>query len=298
MKKVLTIKMLLLAAATLAITLGPDPADASARRAIRLRVNDAVAEPGGLVAVVVRTYAPRPISQGQISVRTKRKGRTRRVAQDAAEAAVRMPLTLENYKVFSRRDDAKVSVRVETQGNSQNVILQFSSKSGTINRADGPLAVLYFRLAPNVKPRQEFELTINADQTFVVNPNGKPIRFEPKPGVLRVRGPGAHHRLEIEGDTARITREVDGGLQTINVKMPAVVTVDLRLNEPRYASLPNIMKAKKKPLDEKTAADYGVDVTPRLTVVKTTEPETRKAGVKVGSVDELIAKLKDEAGVI
>ena len=203
MKKVLTIKMLLLAAATLAITLGPDPADASARRAIRLRVNDAVAEPGGLVAVVVRTYAPRPISQGQISVRTKRKGRTRRVAQDAAEAAVRMPLTLENYKVFSRRDDAKVSVRVETQGNSQNVILQFSSKSGTINRADGPLAVLYFRLAPNVKPRQEFELTINADQTFVVNPNGKPIRFEPKPGVLRVRGPGAHHRLEIEGDTVR-----------------------------------------------------------------------------------------------
>jgi electron transfer flavoprotein beta subunit len=80
--------------------------------------------------------------------------------------------------------------------------------------------------------------------------------------------------------------------------MPAIITVDLRLNEPRYASLPNIMKAKKKPLDEKTAADYGVDVTPRLTVVSTAEPETRKAGVKVGSVEELITKLKDEAGVI
>ena len=104
--------------------------------------------------------------------------------------------------------------------------------------------------------------------------------------------------LEIEGDTAKVTREVDGGLQTISIKMPAIITVDLRLNEPRYASLPNIMKAKKKPLDEKTAADYGVDVTPRLTIVKTTEPETRKAGVKVASVDELIAKLKDEAGVI
>jgi len=104
--------------------------------------------------------------------------------------------------------------------------------------------------------------------------------------------------LEIDGDHAVVTREVDGGLQTIKVKMPAIVTVDLRLNEPRYASLPNIMKAKKKPLDEKTAADYGVDVTPRLSVVKTSEPETRKAGVKVGSVDELIAKLKDEAGVI
>jgi electron transfer flavoprotein beta subunit len=104
--------------------------------------------------------------------------------------------------------------------------------------------------------------------------------------------------LAIEGDKAVVTREVDGGLQTIKVAMPTVVTVDLRLNEPRYASLPNIMKAKKKPLDEKTPADYGVDVTPRLTVVKTVEPAGRKAGIKVASVEELIAKLKDEAGVI
>jgi electron transfer flavoprotein beta subunit len=104
--------------------------------------------------------------------------------------------------------------------------------------------------------------------------------------------------LAIDGDKAVVTREVDGGLQTINVTMPTVVTVDLRLNEPRYASLPNIMKAKKKPLDEKTPADYGVDVTPRLAVMKTVEPAGRKAGIKVGSVDELIAKLKDEAGVI
>ena len=104
--------------------------------------------------------------------------------------------------------------------------------------------------------------------------------------------------LAVEGDSAIVTREVDGGLQTIKVSMPTIVTVDLRLNEPRYASLPNIMKAKKKPLDEKTPADYGVDVSPRLAVVKTVEPAGRKAGVKVGSVDELIAKLKDEAGVI
>ena len=104
--------------------------------------------------------------------------------------------------------------------------------------------------------------------------------------------------VAVEGDSAVVTREVDGGLQTIKVKMPAVVTVDLRLNEPRYASLPNIMKAKKKPLDEKTPADYGVDVSPRLAVLKTTEPEARAAGVMVGSVEELVAKLKDEAGVI
>ena len=104
-------------------------------------------------------------------------------------------------------------------------------------------------------------------------------------------------KLEIEGDSAKVTREVDGGLQTIKVTLPAIVTADLRLNEPRYASLPNIMKAKKKPLDEKTAADYGVDVSPRLEIVSTREPEGRKAGIKVDSVDELVAKLK-EAGVV
>ena len=104
--------------------------------------------------------------------------------------------------------------------------------------------------------------------------------------------------VAIEGDSAKVTREVDGGLQTITVSMPTIITVDLRLNEPRYASLPNIMKAKAKPLATKTPADYGVDVAPRLSVVKTVEPAGRKAGVRVGSVDELIAKLKDEAGVL
>ena len=104
--------------------------------------------------------------------------------------------------------------------------------------------------------------------------------------------------VAVDGDSVKVTREIDGGLQTVALKLPAIVTTDLRLNEPRYASLPNIMKAKKKPLDEKTPADYGVDVSPRLTVVKTSEPAARKAGVMVGSVDELVAKLKDEAGVI
>ncbi|MFK7879347.1 electron transfer flavoprotein subunit beta/FixA family protein [Roseobacter sp.] len=103
--------------------------------------------------------------------------------------------------------------------------------------------------------------------------------------------------VAIEGDHAVVSREVDGGMQTIKVTMPTVVTVDLRLNEPRYASLPNIMKAKKKPLDEKTAADYGVDVAPRLEIVKTVEPEARAAGIKVGSVEELLSKLK-EAGAV
>lgn len=103
--------------------------------------------------------------------------------------------------------------------------------------------------------------------------------------------------IDVDGDHAIVTREVDGGLQTVKVKMPTIISTDLRLNEPRYASLPNIMKAKKKPMDEKTPADYGVDVTPRLTIVKTGEPAERAAGIKVGSVDELVAKLK-EAGAV
>ena len=103
--------------------------------------------------------------------------------------------------------------------------------------------------------------------------------------------------LEIDADHAVVTREVDGGMQTLKIKMPAIVTVDLRLNEPRYASLPNIMKAKRKQMDQKTPADYGVDVTPRLEIIATTEPDTRKAGVIVASVDELVEKLK-EVGVV
>ena len=99
--------------------------------------------------------------------------------------------------------------------------------------------------------------------------------------------------LKVEGEAATVTREVDGGLQAIRVRLPAVVTVDLRMNEPRYASLPNIMKAKKKPLEEKAPADYGVDVTPRLQVVSTREPKGRAAGAVLKTVDELVDRLKD-----
>jgi len=104
-------------------------------------------------------------------------------------------------------------------------------------------------------------------------------------------------KVTLDGDAITVTREVDGGLQTVKLKTPAIVTTDLRLNEPRYASLPNIMKAKKKPIEDKTAADYGVDIKPRLAVVKTAEPPVRKAGVKVKSVAELVEKLK-EAGAV
>ncbi len=106
------------------------------------------------------------------------------------------------------------------------------------------------------------------------------------------------HTLELDEHTARIEREIDGGLQTVEVRLPAVMTTDLRLNEPRYASLPHIMKAKKKPIEEKTPADYGVAPPPRLKVLKVAEPAKRQSGVKVKTVGELLDKLKNEAGVI
>jgi electron transfer flavoprotein beta subunit len=105
-------------------------------------------------------------------------------------------------------------------------------------------------------------------------------------------------KIDLEDGAALVTREIDGGMQTVRSALPCVITVDLRLNEPRYASLPNIMKAKKKPLDIRPAADFGVDIAPRLTVRRVSEPPVRKAGVRVGSIDELVEKLKNEAGVL
>jgi len=105
-------------------------------------------------------------------------------------------------------------------------------------------------------------------------------------------------KLELDGDSAKVTREVDGGLETVSLKMPVIVTTDLRLNEPRYASLPNIMKAKKKPIDEKAPGDYGIDVAPRLKTLKVEDPPKREAGIKVETVAELIDKLRNDAKVI
>jgi len=118
-------------------------------------------------------------------------------------------------------------------------------------------------------------------------------------GALLGWGQGTFaYTVELNDNGVDVTREVDGGLQTVSLSLPAIITTDLRLNEPRYASLPNIMKAKKKPLDVKEPGDFGVEIKNRLTVLETTEPPKRKAGIKVGSVAELVDKLKNEAGAI
>ena len=141
-------------------------------------------------------------------------------------------------------------------------------------------------------------LTVAKILKSVVETEGADLVIAGKQAIDDDAGQTYASEIKVNGDSAEVTREVDGGMQTINVKMPMVATTDLRLNEPRFASLPNIMKAKKKPIDKKTVADLGIDTTPRLEIITTEEPETRQAGVIVGSVDELVDKLKNEAGVL
>jgi len=174
--------------------------------------------------------------------------------------------------------------------------LAMGADRGTLVKADGvvePLAVA--KILKNIVDAEQPGLVIMGKQAIDDDSNQTGQMLAALLGWAQ--GTFAS-KLAIDGDSISVTREVDGGLQTVKLKAPAIVTTDLRLNEPRYASLPNIMKAKKKPIDEKTAADYGVDVKPRLEIIKTAEPSGRKAGVKVGSVAELVSKLKNEAGVI
>jgi electron transfer flavoprotein beta subunit len=174
--------------------------------------------------------------------------------------------------------------------------LAMGADRGILIKVDGPVEPLAVaKLLKGVVEAEQPGLVILGKQAIDddCNQTGQML------AALLGWGQGAFASKVTIGDgSVEVTREVDGGLQTVELKLPAIVTTDLRLNEPRYASLPNIMKAKKKPIDEKTPADYGVDVAPRLKVLKTTEPGGRKAGVKVKSVAELVAKLRDEAGVI
>jgi len=188
-----------------------------------------------------------------------------------------------------------VSIGPQQASETLRTALAMGADRGILVKTDAevePLAVA--KLLKAIVDEEKPELVITGKQAIDddCNQTGQML------AALLGWGQGAFaHRLELEGGTAKIEREVDGGLQTVEVKLPAVMTTDLRLNEPRYASLPNIMKAKKKPIAEKTPADYGVDVTPRLKVLKVTEPAKRSAGIKVKSVSELLDKLT-EAGVI
>ena len=204
------------------------------------------------------------------------------------------------------------AVRLKEQGKASEVIavsigpaqaaetirtaLAMGADRGILVKADGevePLAVA--KILKAIVAEEQPQLVITGKQAIDDDSNQTGQML----AALLGWGQGTFaHKLELADGTAKITREIDGGLQTVAVRLPAVMTTDLRLNEPRYASLPNIMKAKKKPIAEKTFADYGVDPGPRLKILKVTEPAKRVAGVKVKSVAELLDKLKNEAGVL
>jgi electron transfer flavoprotein beta subunit len=169
--------------------------------------------------------------------------------------------------------------------------LAMGADRGILVKSDGPVEPLAVaKILKAIVEAEKPELVITGKQAIDsdANQTGQML------AALLGWGQGTFaHKLELDGGAAKITREVDGGLETVEVKLPAVMTTDLRLNEPRYASLPNIMKAKKKPIEEKTPADYGVDVTPRFKVLKVSEPPRRSAGMKVKTVAELLGKLKE-----
>jgi len=188
-----------------------------------------------------------------------------------------------------------VSIGLQQASETIRTALAMGADRGILVKSDGevePLAVA--KILKAIVEAEKPELVITGKQAIDDDSNQTGQML----AALLGWGQGTFaHKLELADGTAKIEREIDGGLQTVEVKLPAVMTTDLRLNEPRYASLPNIMKAKKKPIDEKTPADYGVDATPRLKVLKVTEPPKRGAGVKVKSVAELLDKLS-EAGVL
>jgi electron transfer flavoprotein beta subunit len=188
-----------------------------------------------------------------------------------------------------------VSIGPAQAGETIRTALAMGADRGILVKSEGevePLAVA--KILKAIVEAEKPELVITGKQAIDDDSNQTGQML----AALLGWGQGTFaHKLELDGGSARIEREIDGGLQTVEVKLPAVMTTDLRLNEPRYASLPNIMKAKKKPIEDKSPADYGVDVAPRLKVLKVSEPPKRAAGIKVKSVSELLDKLA-EAGVI
>ncbi len=189
-----------------------------------------------------------------------------------------------------------VSIGLQQASETIRTGLAMGADRGILVKADGnvePLAVA--KLLKSVVDAEKPALVILGKQAIDDDSNQTGQMLA---GLLGWSQATFASKLEVDGSDFKVTREVDGGLQTVKLKSPAIVTTDLRLNEPRYASLPNIMKAKKKPIDEKAAVDYGVDLTPHLEVLKTTEPAGRKAGAKVKDVAELVSKLKTEAGVL
>ncbi len=193
----------------------------AAKDALTLRVNDAIAEPGGLAAVVIRTYASRPAGQGQICIIT-RSGRAGAGGGPFAE--------LVDYRVFSKKGDAVSAAAMETEGGEQIILIEFSSKSATINRRDGPLAVLFFRLRDDLRPGRSFAIELDLDQTRLVGRNGESIRLEPRGGELEVRRPGSPYLAEAEDDKIEPGERAEIGMGTFEPVGMAEGRIGLRFD--------------------------------------------------------------------
>ncbi len=214
----------------------------------------------------------------------------------AVEEAVRMKEGGGGHAAGTATEVIAVSVGPEQAQETIRTALAMGADRGVLVKAEGevePLAVA--KILKGVVEAEGAKLVILGKQAIDDDSNATGQMLA---ALLDWPQATFASKIVIEGEKAKVTREVDGGLQTLELDLPAIVTTDLRLNEPRYASLPNIMKAKKKPIDAKAPADFGVDTKARLAVQKTSEPPKRQGGAKVKSVAELVDKLKNEAGVI
>lgn len=173
-------------------------------KALVLRVNEAIAVPGGTAVVVLRTYAPRPVRQGQMVVRVVRRPRPQKALGITLEEMTQpvRPLTLLSAVVYSQRNDSATQANLTGQPDSQNVMVKFTSPSGTVNASDGPLAVFRFRVDPSVQPGQVFDLSIDPASTGITDPSGQPVALEPRNATLTIRQPSAPYLVEADGDKA------------------------------------------------------------------------------------------------
>lgn len=211
---------------------------------LKLRVNDAIGKPGGTVAIVLRTYAARPIRQGQISVRVRKGGTTKAAASGLTVAALTQPvrpLTFLSAVVYSTRSDSATRANPKGAADSQSVDVQFASPSGTINASDGPLAVLRFRLDPAVTPGSQYTIEVDPAITSLVDSGGRPIEFEPINAVLTVRAPSAPMAIEAEGDDVEPGETAELGVQTFEPFRVRSGKVTLRYN-PAVAAGPPVVR--------------------------------------------------------
>lgn len=233
--------------AVLAVTL---PSAVSAKDALTLRVNDAFAEPGGLAAIVIRTYATKPISQGQVCFRARPLGgATQTPAGMSAGVAVAANSdifeSLVGVKVFAKRKDALAAVSFDEASGERVVMIEFSSDSGSINKVDGPLAVIYYRLRDNVSPGEEYRIEIDAANTLVFDGNGAPIKFAPRAGRLRIRSPSGPYEAEAEGDKIRPGERAELGLETFEPVAMASGQIGIHFDPEIASGKPKVKLGRK-----------------------------------------------------